>query len=108
GVASIAVSPALLALWGRKLARKDPAGAADRWHRIAHVVMRRPGAITVVTAAVMIAVALPALSVSWTPVDLTSVPRDKSARVVHDATQAEFGGAGTTPVSAAITAPPSA
>ena len=48
-------------LWGRKLARKrDAPRAHDRWHRFAHAVMRRPGVIAAVTAAVMLAVALPA------------------------------------------------
>lgn len=108
GLASLVVSPALLALWGRKLARRESAGAADRWHRIAHFTMRRPGVIAIATAAVMLVLALPALNASWTPVDSTAIPKDKSARVVSDATQAEFGGAGTTPVTAAITAPESA
>jgi uncharacterized membrane protein YdfJ with MMPL/SSD domain len=108
GIASLAVSPALLALWGRKLARRDAASTDGRWHRLAHFVMRRPGAIAVATAAVMVLVALPALSVSWTPVDATAVPADKSSRIVYDATQAEFGGAGTTPITAAVTAPASA
>jgi uncharacterized membrane protein YdfJ with MMPL/SSD domain len=102
GVASLAISPALLALWGVKLARRP--GADDRWHRIAHLVMRRPGAIALVTAAVMVAAALPALTVAWTPVDATAVPADKSARVVYEATQAEFGGQGATPITAVLTA----
>ncbi|MDA0168899.1 MMPL family transporter [Solirubrobacter taibaiensis] len=108
GVASLLVSPALLALWGHKLARKQSAAADDRWHRIAHTVMRRPGAIAAVTAAVMLAVALPALTVNWTPVDASAVPAGNSARMLSDATQAEFGGAGTTPVTMAVTAPESA
>ena len=85
GIASLLVSPALLALWGHKLARKPSAAADDRWHRIAHAVMRRPGVIAVATAAVMLAVALPALTVNWTPVDASAVPAGKSARVLSDA-----------------------
>ena len=108
GVASLLVSPALLALWGHKLARKESAVADDRWHRIAHAVMRRPGVIAAVTAAVMLAVALPALTVNWTPVDASAVPAGYSARVLSDATQVEFGGAGTTPVTVAVSAPESA
>ena len=44
-LASLAVSPALLALWGPKLRppRRRAAAPADRWHRLAHAVMRRPG-----------------------------------------------------------------
>ncbi len=110
GLASLIVSPALLALWGRKLLpRKEPAvGAEDRWHRLAHAVMRRPGVIAIATAAVMLAVALPSLGVRWTPVDTTALPKDMSARVVSDAIASDFGGSGSTPVTVAVTAPPSA
>ena len=109
-IASLTVSPALLAMWGRKLLpRRDTraAGAHDRWHRLAHAVMRRPGVIATVTAAVMLAVALPALGVKWTPVDATAIPADQSSRVVADAIQRDFGGAGSTPVTVAVTAPSS-
>ena len=78
GIASLLVSPALLALWGHKLARKQSAAGDDRWHRIAHAVMRRPGVIAVATAAVMLAVALPALTVNWTPVGPTPCRRARA------------------------------
>ena len=109
-VAALAISPALLALWGRKLLPKHDRGAAaaqDRWHRLAHGVMRRPGTIAAVTAALMLAVALPATGVNWTPVDSTAIPTDKSSRVVADAIERDFGGAGQTPVTVAIRAPSS-
>jgi uncharacterized membrane protein YdfJ with MMPL/SSD domain len=108
GLASLAVSPALLVLWGRKLLpRKESADSHDRWHRLAHAVMRRPGIVAVATAAVMLAVALPALGVKWTPVDATAIPEGKSARTVSDTLDRDFGGQGTTPVTVAVTAPPS-
>jgi uncharacterized membrane protein YdfJ with MMPL/SSD domain len=110
GLASLAVSPALLAMWGRKLLRKKDTGGAtahDRWHRLAHAVMRRPGIVAVTTAAIMLAVALPALSVNWTPVDASAIPVDKSSRVVADTIEREFGGAGQTPVTVAVSAPAS-
>jgi RND superfamily putative drug exporter len=109
-LASLAISPALMVLWGRKLLRKSDAAEAishDRWHRLAHAVMRRPGVIAATTAAVMLAVALPAVGVNWTPVDTSVIPKDKSARVVSDAIDRDFGGAGSTPVSVAVTAPAS-
>jgi uncharacterized membrane protein YdfJ with MMPL/SSD domain len=109
-LASLAVSPALLAMWGTKLLRRRDAGAVaahDRWHRLAHVVMRRPGVIAVVTAAVMLAIALPAVGVNWTPVDSTAIPTDKSSRVVADAIERDFGGSGSTPVTVAVVAPAS-
>ena len=106
GIASLAVSPALLAMWGRKLLRKGDGGEAaaeDRWYRLAHAVMRRPGIVAITTAAVMLAVALPAVGVNWTPVDSTVIPTDKSSRVVSDAIEREFGGQGSTPVTVAVT-----
>ncbi len=106
-LASLAVSPALLVIWGTKLLPRRDAGAAaaqDRWHRLAHGVMRRPGVIAAVTAALMLAVALPALGVKWTPVDATALPNDQSARIVSDAIQRDFGGAGATPVTVVATA----
>jgi uncharacterized membrane protein YdfJ with MMPL/SSD domain len=111
GIASLAVAPALLAMLSppaRKLLRRRDAGAAaahDRWHRLAHAVMRRPGIVAVTTAAVMLAVALPAVGVNWTPVDSSVIPPDKSARVVADAIERDFGGAGSTPVTVAVSAP---
>ena len=107
-LASLAISPALLTLWGRKLLRAGRTGAAahDRWERFARAVMRRPGVIAVTTAAVMLAVALPATGVNWTPVDASVIPTDKSSRVVADAIQRDFGGAGSTPVTVAVSAPP--
>jgi len=109
-VVSLAVSPALLALWGHKLLPGRAAGAAiahDRWHRIAHAVMRRPGVVAAVTAAVMLAVALPAVGVKWTPVDAAVIPTDQSSRVVADAIERDFGGTGSTPVTVAVSAPSS-
>jgi RND superfamily putative drug exporter len=109
-LASLAVSPALLAMWGPKLVRRRDARAAaahDRWHRLAHVVMRRPGVIAVATAAVMLAIALPAVGVNWTPVDSSVIPTDKSSRVVADAIERDFGGSGSTPVTVAVVAPAS-
>lgn len=109
-VASLAVAPALLAIWGRKLLPKNDRRAAatyDRWYRLAHGVMRRPGLIAAGTAALMLLVALPAVGVKWTPVDGTSVPKGQSSRTVSDAIQRDFGGTGSTPVTVAVTAPAS-
>jgi RND superfamily putative drug exporter len=109
-IASLAISPALLAIWGRKLLRRNDTGAAvsqDRWHRLAHLVMRRPGIIAGATAAVMLLIAVSSLRVHWTPIDDSVVPRDKSARVVADAIQRDFGGTGATPITVAVAAQPS-
>jgi uncharacterized membrane protein YdfJ with MMPL/SSD domain len=106
--AALAISPALLALWGRKLARPKRSGEpdTDRWYRFARTVMRRPGPVAAVTAAVMLAAALPALGVHWSSAnDSRVIPQGKSARAVADALNREFAGAGRSPVTVAIHTP---
>lgn len=95
-LASLVVAPALFALWGRRLARPVSGDDGSRWSRVAHWVMRRPGPVAVVTAAIMVALAIPSLSTTWTPVDASVIPTDLSARVVSDAL-AEGDGAGRSP-----------
>jgi uncharacterized membrane protein YdfJ with MMPL/SSD domain len=109
-LAALIVSPALLAVWGRKLARTDaPPSDTDRWYRFARAVMRRPGPVAAVTAALMLAAALPALSVQWSSAnDSRVIPQGQSARTVADALNRDFAGAGRSPVTVAIRAPGSA
>jgi uncharacterized membrane protein YdfJ with MMPL/SSD domain len=109
---AVCISPALLGLWGRKLARADGARTArgdGRWYRLAHAVMRRPGPVALLTAAVMAAAAVPALSVAWSPSnDPSVVPTGQSARVVSNALTRAFGATTDAPVTVAISAPGSA
>ena len=108
-LSAVVVSPAMLGLWGRKLARPDrPSGQPDRWYRFARAVMRRPGAVAGATAAVMLVAALPALSVVWSPAsDSSVIPVGQSARTVAAALRSDFAGAGQSPVTIAIRAPAS-
>ncbi|GAA5154985.1 MMPL family transporter [Nocardioides marinquilinus] len=105
---ALVVSPALFGLWGAKLTRKRrrSAGAATegRWYRFSHAVMRRPGAIAVATAAVMVVLAAPAVQTQWTPVDGTVIPDGLSSRTVNDTLAAQYGGDGGTPVTVAVSA----
>ncbi|HEX3975325.1 MAG TPA: MMPL family transporter [Solirubrobacteraceae bacterium] len=106
-LAALTVSPALLAVWGRKLARTAPSRnpETDRWYRFARRVMRRPGLVAAVTAVLMLAAALPALSVRWSSAnDSRVIPQGESARVVADALNRDFAGAGRSPVTVAISA----
>ena len=106
-LAALIISPALLAVWGRKLARTDARPSdTDRWYRFARAVMRRPGLVAAVTAALMLAAALPALSVQWSSAnDSRVIPQGQSARTVADALNRDFAGAGRSPVTVAIRAP---
>ena len=104
-VASLVVTPALLALWGDKVARRRNGAAAEsRWQRSAAAVMRRPGLVAVATAAVMVVLAAPALRAEWSPVDASVVPKDLSSRLVADTITQSYGGNGSTPVTVAIEA----
>lgn len=109
-LAALTITPALLGLWGAKLARRgagaDPAAEhSTRWYRFARGVMRHPGPVAIVTAAAMLAAALPALQTRWTPAaDSSVIPQGQSARTVADALTREFAGAGRSPVVMAITA----
>ena len=107
-LAAVTVTPALLGLWGRKLARADAVAGHDRWYRFARGVMRRPGIVAATTAAIMVVAALPALSTVWSSANDSSViPKDKSARTVADAMTRDFAGAGRSPVTIAVRAPAS-
>ncbi|MBV8990716.1 MAG: MMPL family transporter [Solirubrobacterales bacterium] len=103
---ALIISPALLGLWGCKLARGRKATSAEgRWYRFARAVMRRPAIVAGLTSVAMLAAASPALSVAWTPIDNAVIPDGQSSRTVADAITQEFDGAGQSPVTVAITAP---
>jgi uncharacterized membrane protein YdfJ with MMPL/SSD domain len=106
--AALVISPALFALWGARLGSAPAgAGAAARWRRLAHAVMRRPGPIAAVTAAAMLALAAPSLHTNWSAIDGSVIPKDKSARTVADALDRSDARA-KAPVVVAVAAPQSA
>lgn len=105
---ALAVVPALLTIGGHKLAVKGSGRRAEsegRWHRLAHLTMRRPGVVAAATAALMLAVALPALGATFKDSDVTTLSRAHSARVVSDALAADSGGDVASPLVAAVEAP---
>ena len=108
-IAALTISPALLTIWGAKVAKGSAAragGASGGWYRLAERVMRRPGIVAAVTAALMLAAAVPALSVHWSSAsDSRVIPTSQSARVVADSVARQFPGAGTQPLTVAIAAP---
>src|SRR5262249_38666069 len=109
-LAAVIVSPAMLGLWGRKLARRGSGAAgvvADaRGYAFAKGARRRPGRVAGVPAVIMLLAALPALGVVWTPAtDSSVIPTGQSARTVADALLTDFDGVGESPVTVAIRAP---
>jgi uncharacterized membrane protein YdfJ with MMPL/SSD domain len=107
--AAVTISPALLTIWGVNVARGGAAragSASGGWYRLAERVMRRPGIVAAATAALMLAAAVPALSVHWSSAsDSRVIPTSQSARVVADAAARKFPGAGTQPLAVALVAP---
>jgi uncharacterized membrane protein YdfJ with MMPL/SSD domain len=108
-LAALTISPALLTIWGVKVAKGSAArvgGASGGWYRLAQRVMRRPGIVAAVTAVVMLAAAAPALSVHWSSAnDSRVIPTSQSSRIVADIVAQRFPGAGTQPLTVAIAAP---
>ena len=108
GLASLVIAPAAFAIWGEKLAVKPRRTSNGGWYRLAHAVMRRPLPVALVTGALMIALALPALRAVWTPIDASVIPKNQSARTVADALDRDFGGRDTSPIIVVTDDPASA
>ncbi len=114
--ASIAftVLPAVLALLGRRVNAIAPAILARRaerdarpvregfWYLLAQLVMRFPGRIALLAAALLIALGLPFLAVKFTSVDARVLPTSASARQVDDTLRADFPPYRDTPITLAI------
>jgi uncharacterized membrane protein YdfJ with MMPL/SSD domain len=117
GVALL-ILPAVLALLGRRvnsLAPRRLQRAADRdaqpaksgaWYRLSQAVMRRPGRIAALSAALLIALGLPFLGIKFTSVDPTVLPPDASARQVDEALTRDFPPGRTAPVYLAVESRP--
>ncbi len=67
--------------------------------------MRRPGRTAAAAALLMLLLAAPALSLHWAGIDASVLPASQSSRVVADTTATDFPGAGTSPLTVAVTAP---
>ncbi|MDX6698491.1 MAG: putative drug exporter of the superfamily [Solirubrobacteraceae bacterium] len=111
-VVALVVLPAVLALLGPRVnagaprwltrraerdARPDEAGA---WYRLSRFVMRRPGRVAIASAALLIALGIPFLSISFTSVDASVLPKSSPQRQVGDAIAAGFPAGRDEPVVA--------
>lgn len=108
GVALIAaaialiVLPAILALLGTRVNALSPAFLQRRaerdasptqegfWYRLSQLVMRVPARIAVASAALLIAMGIPFLSIEFTSVDAQVLPQSTSVRQVDDRLRADF------------------
>lgn len=100
--------PALLALLGERVnalsVRRGPAvsDASGGWYRLARGVMRRPVPVALVSAAVLLAAAVPLLGATWTGPSAETVPSGFEARAVSDATARDFAPEVEYPVSVTV------
>src|SRR3954447_23044594 len=116
---AIVVVPALLSVLGPRvnaLAPKRLQRAAERdarpavsgaWYRLSRFVMRRPGRIAVLSAALLIALGIPFAGVRFTTVTANVLPHSASARQVDDTLARDFPPNRTSPVEVIVGAPAS-
>jgi RND superfamily putative drug exporter len=99
---ALTVLPAILVLLGNRVnslspkflqrrAERDARPASEGfWYRLSRFVMRRPLPIATASAAFLIALGIPFLSIKFTYVDAQILPASASARQVDDVLRAEF------------------
>ena len=111
---SLIVLPAVLALLGERVNSLSPAFLQRRaqadaratsegfWYRLSRTVMRIPGRIALASAAVLIALGIPFLSINFTSVDAQVLPKESSARQVDDVLRADFPPFRDSPIQLAV------
>jgi uncharacterized membrane protein YdfJ with MMPL/SSD domain len=111
---SLLVLPAVLAALGHRVNALSPKflqRRADRdaraehsgfWYRLSQFVMRRPGPIAAVSAAVLLVAGIPFLGVGFTWPNAQVLPESSSAHQVDDVMRAEFAPFRDTPIQLAV------
>ena len=89
-LAALTLQPALLSLLGRHVSA--PRRDGRFWGRLARRIMRHPLVFLAAGTAVLVALALPALSLRVTPGSLTGIPASTEAVRGYDALRAGLGG----------------
>ncbi len=102
GAVSLVVLPAVLVALGprinalaparlqRNAARAARPAESGVWYRLARGVMRRPGAVALGTAVLLLAIASPALHLALTPADSHVLPASSQPRRVAEAITRDF------------------
>ena len=103
-VVALTVLPAVLTLLGDRVNSLAPAflqrrerseaqgGSKGFWYRLPRFVMKRPGPIAAITILVLVLLAVPALRMTFAPIDATVLPPGESSRVVQQTIEDEFPG----------------
>jgi RND superfamily putative drug exporter len=108
---ALTLLPAVLGLLGDRVdalrlpwrRRARAAGTDTLWHRVARRVMARPALSASVAAALLLAMALPYLSIQLGSSGIASLPDDSDARYAYETLNDEFRG-GVTTTSIALSA----
>ncbi len=118
GAVSLIVLPAVLVALGPRINALAPARLqrnAERaarpaesgvWYRLARGVMRRPGAVALGTAVLLLAIASPALRLALTPADSHVLPTSSQPREVAEAIARDFAVNGGQTVTLVVHAGP--
>jgi RND superfamily putative drug exporter len=116
---ALTVLPAILTVLGPRvnaLAPKRLQRAAERearptqrgfWYRLSHFVMRRPAAVAVASAALLIALGIPFTHIKFIQADARVLPTTASARQVDTALNRQFPPNRTSPLEVVVGAPAS-
>ncbi len=111
---ALIVLPAVLSILGprvnalaprflqRRAERDATATEAGFWYRLSRFVMRRPAPIAALSAAFLIALGIPFLSIKFTSVDAQVLPASATARQVDDVMRSDFPPFRDTPIRLAI------
>jgi uncharacterized membrane protein YdfJ with MMPL/SSD domain len=111
---ALTVLPAVLSMLGPRVnalaprflqrrAQRDATQVhAGFWYRLSRFVMRRPIPVATLSAAFLIALGIPFLSIKFTSVDAQVLPTSASARQVDDVMRSDFPPFRDTPIRLAI------
>ena len=117
---ALIVLPAILAALGERVnalapkflqrrAERDATQAQEGfWYRLSRLVMRVPGRIAIASAALLIALGIPFLSIEFTQVDAQVLPDEASAKDVDDELRSQFPPFRDTPIQVAVSGGPDA
>ena len=112
--ASLTLLPALLTLIGPRIDRwrvpmperfridAAASGESGFWHRWATVVMARPGLFALLSIAVLLALALPALKMKVAMPGMDVLPDDTTARRGFETLEREFGPGSVAPINVVV------
>ncbi len=116
GFVALVVLPAVLVALGprvsslapawlqRSAARSAQASEEGAWSRLGRGVMRRPGVVALATAAVLLAIASPALHLQLIPADAHVLPASSQSRQIAETLSKDFASDGSQTITMVVPA----